>query len=64
MSSVRTVEGCDLASEQPGGEHRDVLARDRQNMCNGSEKDGKLVALQRDDGAQEVCLKLLRHGSP
>jgi hypothetical protein len=50
VSSVRIVEGCDLASEQPGGEHRDVLARDRQNMCNGSEKDGKLVALHCETG--------------
>jgi hypothetical protein len=40
-SSVRIVDGRELASEQPGGEHRDVLARDRQNMCHGSEKDGK-----------------------
>ena len=48
MSSVRTVEGCDLASEEPGREHRDVLARDRQNVCHGSEKDGKLDALQRE----------------
>ena len=47
MLSVRRVDGGDLASEQPGGEHGDVLARDRQNMCDGSEMYGKQAALPR-----------------
>ena len=46
-SSVRIVDGRDLVSEQPGGEHRDVLARDRQNVCDSPVMYGKCVALQR-----------------
>jgi hypothetical protein len=33
---VRTVDGRDLASQEPGREHRDVLTRDRQNMGNAA----------------------------
>jgi hypothetical protein len=52
--SVRTVDGRDLAPEEPGCEHRDVLTRDGQDMCHGSEKDGKVVALQRENARRSV----------
>ena len=40
-SSVRIVDGCELASEEPGREHRDVLAPDSQDVCHSPDKDGK-----------------------
>jgi hypothetical protein len=57
------VDGRDLASEEPGREHRDVLARDRQNVCNSPEMYGKLVALQREFGRQGTR-GALRVGGP
>ena len=61
--SVRTVDGRDLAPEEPGCEHRDVLTRDGQDICHGSEKDGKVVALQREIG-QRSAKGALGEGGP